>query len=209
MGRDFLSEQSPLPPEEPKNRALGRRRLSIDRGALARGESVLSLASVQRYSVAEAGGCAGCRQALPMLGRGACRALLPAVLSVALRKQPSGFARRSSISEVLCRRMSPALPKPSGLYTASSLAHEFTGLGVNKTRSGDVLRRERGLYRIETILSLYDFVPKVRVIEYDPRENKSWSKGLWNKRVYWAINIYQLGNGPRLGAHFVNYQQQS
>lgn len=54
MGRDFLSEQSPLPPEEPKNRALGRQRLSIDCGALARGESVLSLHFVQRYSVSEA-----------------------------------------------------------------------------------------------------------------------------------------------------------
>lgn len=36
VGRDFLSEQSPLPPEEPGNRVLGRRRLSVDRGALAR-----------------------------------------------------------------------------------------------------------------------------------------------------------------------------
>lgn len=142
MGRDFLSEQSPLPPEEPKNRALGRRRLSIDRGALARGESVLSLRSAQRYSVAEAWVSGGLQTSSPMLGRGGCRALLPAVLSVVLRKQPSGFARRSSISEVLCRRMSPTLPKPSGLYTASSLAHECSGLGVNKTRSGDVLRRE-------------------------------------------------------------------
>ncbi|XP_031232199.1 inositol monophosphatase 1 isoform X1 [Mastomys coucha] len=53
-----------------------------------------------------------------MLGRGGCRALLPAVLSVVLRNQPIGFAaRRSLISEVLRRRMSPTLPKPSGLYT--------------------------------------------------------------------------------------------
>lgn len=108
-----------------------------------------------------------------MLGRGGCRALLPAVLSVVLRNQPIGFAaRRSLISEVLRRRMSPTLPKPSGLFTASSPALECTELGMNKTRSGDALRQERGpvtrvaqLSRIDTVLSLYDFVPKVRVIE--------------------------------------------
>lgn len=98
-----------------------------------------------------------------MLGRGGGRAFLPGMLSVVLRKQPSGFARPPSlIAEVLGRRISPTLPKPAGTYLASSLGQGWTGPGpvISCVWSSD--RGVERLYRTETVLSLYGFVPKVK-----------------------------------------------
>lgn len=147
------------------------------RCALTRGKSLLSLHPAPRYSTAGARAVASCRRAAPMLGWGGGRALLPGMLSVVLRKQPSGFARPPSlIAEVLGRRTSPTLRKPAGTYLASSLSQGWTGPGpvISCVWSGD--RGVERLYRTETVLSLYGFVPRVKTMT--PEKQVPGQRGL-------------------------------
>lgn len=90
-----------------------------------------------------------------MLGRGGGQALLPGMLPLVLRKQPSGFARPPSL-------IAEVLRKPAGTYLASSLGQGWTGPRpvISCVWSGD--RGVERLYRTETVLSLYGFVPKVK-----------------------------------------------
>lgn len=168
QGRDFLLEQA---------RYLRKSRALDPGSALTRGKSLLSQHPAPDYSIAEARAPASCRRAAPMLGRGGGRAFLPGMLSVVLRKQPSGFARPPSlIAEVLGRRISPTLPKPAGTYLASSLGQGWTGPGpvISCVWSGD--RGVERLYRTETVLSLYGFVPKMKADRLWPRKTGPGAK---------------------------------
>lgn len=150
------------------------------RGALARGESVLSLQPRAALFGGQGAGSGGLQASCTHAGPGrrpgppACNALRSAPETAERVRQEVLIDLRGSVSQNK-PDSAEALRAIYGKFPGS----EIIGLGMGRPRSGDVLREKAGpmtgvarIYRIETV-SLYDFVPKGKADRLRPGKNKS------------------------------------